>query len=149
MKKIILSTVLFFPIFLFSQTDVPVPELEDEENTTLAFEVIEQIPIFPGCENAERNVALECFNKKMQKHIVVNFSYPEEARKQNIEGKVRVFFTINKVGDVVNTRVTGAHEILQTEAKRIFSLLPKMKPGIQRGKPVNVTYTIPLVFKLH
>lgn len=149
MKKIILSTLLFFPIFLFSQTDVPVPELEDEENKTLAFEVIEQIPIFPGCENTERNVALECFNKKMQKHIVVNFSYPEEARKQNIEGKVRVFFTINKDGDVVNTRVTGAHEILQTEAKRIFSLLPKMKPGIQRGKPVNVTYTIPLVFKLH
>jgi len=149
MKKIILTTLLIFPVFLFCQTDVPVPELEEEENTTLAFEVIEQIPIFPGCENAERNIALDCFNKQMRNHILKRFSYPAEAQKNNIEVKVYVSFLINKEGDVVDIAARGADPILQTAAKNIFLTLPKMKPGIQRGKPVNVRYVMPINFKLH
>ena len=148
MKKITLIILLLLPIFLFSQTDVPFPELENEDSKKLAFEVIEEIPIFPGCEGVERKESIDCFNEKINGHIKKNFHYPKKALRRKIQGKVYVTFTINKEGDVVNVETKGADPILQTEARRIFSLLPKMKPGIQRGKPVNVKYGMPLNFKL-
>jgi protein TonB len=148
MKKIAFITLLLFPVFLFSQTDVPFPELENEDSKKLAFEVIEEIPVFPGCENIERKESIDCFNNKMSEHIKANFKYPKKALRRNIQGRVNVVFIINKEGNVVDVQTRGADPILQTEARRIFSLLPKMKPGIQRGKPVNVRYAMPLNFKL-
>ena len=116
------------------------------DNVPLA--VIEEIPIFPGCEDVVKKERLDCFNDKMSEHIKTNFKYPSKAQKRNIQGRVSVQFVINKEGNVVDVQTRGADPILQTEARRIFSLLPKMKPGIQRGKPVNVRYGMPLNFKL-
>lgn len=148
MKKITLIILLLLPIFLFNQTDVPFPELENEDSKKLAFEVIEEIPIFPGCEDIARDYRKDCFNLKIAEHIKTNFKYPKKALKKNIHGRVLVSFIINKEGNIVNIETRGADSILQKEARRIFSLLPKMKPGIQRGKPVNVKYGMPLNFKL-
>ena len=148
MKKIAFITLLLFPVFLFSQTDVPFPELENEDSKKLAFEVIEEIPVFPGCEDAERKVSVDCFNARMNEHIKKHFKYPKKAQRRNIQGRVYVQFVIDKEGNVVDVDTKGADPILQTEARRIFSLLPKMKPGVQRGKPVNVRYAMPLNFKL-
>ncbi|WP_430399410.1 energy transducer TonB [Flavobacterium sp.] len=144
MKNIIFIILLFLPVCLFSQVEVPVEENIKE----FTFVPIEEIPVFPGCENIERKESIDCFNNKMSEHIKANFKYPKKALRRNIQGRVNVVFIINKEGNVVDVQTRGADPILQTEARRIFSLLPKMKPGIQRGKPVNVRYAMPLNFKL-
>lgn len=122
--------------------------LKEKEFNNVPFAIIEDIPIFPGCENVERTKRLNCFNAKMNEHIKINFIYPKKALKRNIEGKVFIKFIINREGNVVDVQTKGADPILQTEARRIFALLPKMTPGKQRGKNVNVMYSMPLNFKL-
>lgn len=147
MNKYLLYFFLFTS-FSFSQDDNHLPE-ESEGERQVNFAVVEKVPVFPGCEDLENREALECFNKQMRNHILKKFSYPEEAQNNKIEGKVYVSFLINKDGDVVDVITRGADSILQTAAKNIFLSLPKMKPGIQRGKPVNVRYVMPINFKLH
>jgi bla regulator protein BlaR1 len=110
------------------------------------FSVIDEIPIFPGCEDVEDKRV--CFNKMMQKHISKNFRYPIEAQEKGIQGRVNIIFTIGKDGVVQNLRMRGPDALLENEAKRIVDLLPNMKPGKQKGKEVDVPYSIPVTFKL-
>ena len=75
--------------------------------------------------------------------------YPEEAREAGIEGRVYVRFVVNKEGKVTQVRVMrSAHALLEAEAIRVVSALPDFVPGKMQGKPVNVEYTLPLLFKL-
>ena len=70
--------------------------------------------------------------------------------KKKITGRVIVSFIINKEGEIKSITTKGPEngKILEEEARRIISLLPKMKPGTQRGEPVNVRYSIPINFSL-
>lgn len=122
-------------------------EVFDEE---IPFAVIEQIPIFPGCENVPKSKQLECFQEQMTKHIRKNQQYPERAMEQEIQGRVSVLFIIAKDGSITDIQVKGPKggELLEKEAERVISKLPKFKPGLQRGKPVKVKYSQPIVFKL-
>ena len=156
MKKIFLIFLFLVSLNSFSQernelnevTIITNDSLKGKSLDNVPFAIIEEIPVFPGCEDVVKKERLDCFNDKMSKHIIGNFSYPEKALKRKIQGRVSVQFVIDKEGNVVDVQTRGADPILQTEARRIFSLLPKMKPGIQRGKPVNVRYAMPLNFKL-
>ncbi|PIB38728.1 M56 family metallopeptidase [Maribacter sp. 4G9] len=112
----------------------------------IPFAELDEVPIFPGCENTEDKRA--CFNEKMQSHISKNFNYPKEALEQGIEGKVSVMFTIASDGNIVDIKKRGSHQLLEAEVERIISRLPQMKPGKSEGKAVNVPYSIPVVFKL-
>ena len=114
----------------------------------IPFAIIEEVPIYPGCEDIERNERMDCFQEKMGEHINITFKYPLKARKKNIEGRVLVLFVISKEGEITNIETRGGDPILQTEALRIVRLLPKMKPGMQKGKPVNVKYALPINFRL-
>jgi protein TonB len=69
--------------------------------------------------------------------------YPESAREANIQGRVTVMFVIDKEGNVINVRARGSvgGSELEEEAIRIVNLLPQFKPGIHRGKPVNVSFS--------
>jgi protein TonB len=121
--------------------------VEVEEDIEVPFSVIEQVPIFPGCTG--NNTQLKaCFQEKMQAHLLKNFSYPEAASELNIQGRVFVFFLIDKNGKVAKIRSRGPDQLLEKESERIISLLPDMKPGKQRNKAVNVPYSIPINFKL-
>ena len=113
---------------------------------SIPFAVVEQVPIFPGCEDAKDPRA--CFGEKIQMHIRDNFSYPAEAQEQNIQGRVNLLFTISSTGDIVNIRKRGPSPLLEEEAVRIIELLPKMTPGYSRGQAVNVPYSIPINFEL-
>ena len=115
----------------------------------IPFAIIEEAPIFSGCEDIERNKRMNCFQEKMGEHINATFRYPSKAKRNNIEGRVLVLFVINKEGEITKIETKGGDPILQTEALRIVRLLPKMKPGMQKGKPVNVKYALPLIFKLN
>jgi len=117
-----------------------------EEDISIPFAVIEDVPVFPGCES-EKNKR-DCFNQMMQKHISRNFSYPEIAQEMGIQGRVYVTFTIQKDGSIGNIRLRGPDKNLEAEALRIIEKLPKMVPGKQRGKPVSVPYSIPITFRL-
>ena len=128
--------------------DVPtIPDyIEPTINETIDFIVVEEKPVFPGCESASDKYA--CFQEMMQKHIRRNFKYPESAITMNQQGKVYVQFTIQKDGTVDDVKLRGPYQILEKEAARIISKLPKMTPGKQRGTPVKVPFSVPINFVL-
>ncbi|SDM62467.1 energy transducer TonB [Kriegella aquimaris] len=121
---------------------------EEEEEITVPFAVIENIPVFPGCEQGSDAEKRACFQQKVQEHINKNFQYPPIALEMGIQGKVYVQFVINTEGHVTNIRTRGPDKLLEQEAERIIAALPKMTPGKQRGRAVNVPYSIPVTFRL-
>jgi protein TonB len=124
--------------------DVIVDEIE--EDVDVPFAVIEDVPVFPGCENESDKRA--CFNSMIQKHIGKNFRYPEIAQEMGVQGRVSVMFVIQKDGSIGNIRMRGPDKNLEAEAARIIGKLPKMTPGKQRGRAVRVPFSIPINFKL-
>jgi TonB family protein len=112
----------------------------------ISFGEVEEVPIFPGCEGLESTK--DCFNQQLQKHIMKNFRYPDDAIKQGIEGRVNLMFTIDKNGKVGEVRSRGPHSILESEAERIILRLPDMLPGREHDKAVKVYYSIPITFQL-
>ncbi|MCH1432797.1 MAG: energy transducer TonB [Flavobacteriaceae bacterium] len=121
---------------------------EEKEIIDVPFAVIEDVPVFPGCEDVEKNQLRNCFQEKMNKHIKRNFRYPEIPQEMGIQGRVFVNFIISEDGSITNIRMRGPDKYLEGEAKRIISLLPNMTPGKQRGRPVRVPFSIPIVFRL-
>jgi protein TonB len=123
---------------------------EEDIPDTVPFILIENAPIFPGCENqSTEKEKRDCFQEMMLKHIKKNFNYPEMAMEMGLQGKVNVIFTVQKDGSIGDVRLRGPHESLEKEAARIISKLPKMIPGKQRGTPVKVPYAIPITFVLN
>lgn len=99
--------------------------------------IVENMPIFPGGEEALRN------------YVTNNIQYPEEAHKQGIQGRVFVCFIIGTNGAVQNVKVArSVHPLLDAEAVRVVKSMPKWTPGQHRGKTVKVSYTIPINFSL-
>jgi protein TonB len=124
-------------------------EIEEEfEDVDVPFAVIEDVPIFPGCENVAKSERRNCFQEQMNKHIRKNFRYPEIAQEMGIQGRVYVNFIIAKDGSISNVRMRGPDKNLEKEAQRIISKLPSMTPGKQRGRPVRVPFSIPITFRL-
>ncbi len=128
---------------------VEIVEVEEEEvDIDVPFAVIEDVPIFPGCERVKKSERRNCFQERMNKHIRKNFRYPEIAQEMGIQGRVYVNFIISKDGSITNIRMRGPDKNLEAEAQRIISKLPKMTPGKQRGRPVRVPFSIPITFRL-
>ena len=124
-------------------------EVEDDfEDVDVPFAVIEDVPIFPGCESVAKSQRRACFQEKMNKHIRKNFRYPEIAQEMGIQGRVYVQFVIAKDGSITSIRMRGPDKNLEKEAKRIISRLPRMTPGKQRGRAVRVPFSIPITFRL-
>ena len=121
---------------------------EEEEDVDVPFAVIEDVPIFPGCEGVAKSERRNCFQEKMNKHIVRNFRYPEIAQEMGIQGRVYVNFIISKEGSITNIRMRGPDKNLEKEAERIISKLPQMTPGKHRGRAVRVPFSIPITFRL-
>jgi len=120
----------------------------DTNSMSKAITIIENVPLFPGCERVPKSQRRQCFQEQIQKHINRNFQYPEQAQKLGIEGRVFIQFMIGKDGSIGGIRTRGPHQYLEREAYRIISLLPRMTPGIQRGRYVRVPFTITITFRL-
>ncbi|WP_340065094.1 energy transducer TonB [Ascidiimonas aurantiaca] len=125
-----------------------IEEAEEDLDVDVPFAVIEDVPVFPGCEGQPKSKLRECFQRKMMEHIRDNFRYPEIAQELGIQGRVSVLFTIDKDGSITNIRMRGPDKNLEAEAMRIIKKLPRMTPGKQRGRPVRVPFSIPITFKL-
>ena len=101
------------------------------------FEVVENMPEFAGGMGG------------LMQYLSKNIKYPVEAQKAGIQGRVTMQVIIDKNGNVTNPKVTQPVDpLLDTEAIRVTASMPKWKPGTQRGMPVNVKYTFPIVFRL-
>lgn len=125
-------------------------EVDEEEIADVPFAVIEDVPIYPGCENEPNNNAKkECMSQKVQKFVVGRFD-TNLAGELGLEGRQRISvqFKIDKNGDVIDVRARAPHPRLEEEAVRVVRALPKMIPGKQRGKPVGVLYALPIIFQV-
>ena len=128
------------------QTETAAPDASDTATETAApaptptdsvYEVAEVMPEFPGGTQA------------LFKFISENLEYPQHAIDGQIEGRVVVQFVVDKTGKVGNIQVVRSiDKLLDQAAIDVVRALPAWKPGRQNGKPVNVRYTLPIVFKL-
>jgi len=121
---------------------------EEDEDINIPFAIIEDVPIFPGCEKVSKDKRRDCFQDQMNKHIKRNFRYPEIAQEMGIQRRVYVSFIIDKDGSINNITMRGPDQNLEKEAQRIISKLPQMIPGKQRGRAVRVPFSIPITFRL-
>ncbi len=112
------------------------------------FAVIDEAPIFPGCENVLPEEQKLCFQEKMNEHIRKYFNYPAEAQEKGIQGKVYAQFIINREGNIEGIRLKGPDKQLEDEVRRIVQSLPQMQPGKQKGRAVKVPFSIPINFVL-
>lgn len=112
--------------------------------------VLEQAPIFPGCENLSKEASKECFKKQISRFVNKKFD-TDLASELGLNGKQRIFvqFVIDKKGNVVDIKARAPHKRLEKEASQIIEKLPKMKPGMQRTKAVPVKYTLPIMFEVY
>ena len=147
MKRILLVFTILLSNNIWSQ-EIVVENPEAVNGDTVPFAVIEDLPVFPGCEEMERKERYNCFQNQLNNHIKSHFIYPKKALKEKIQGRVNVFYIINEEGLVEDIQTKGGDPILQTEALRIIRLIPKMEPGKFRGKPVKCKHVIPITFKL-
>src|SRR5690606_34549929 len=125
----------------------PDKEPTSTKELSVPFAVIDQVPVFPGCEDAKDQKA--CFQEKLQQHVIDTFRYPEEAFDKDIQGRVSVMFIVGTDGSIVDIMTRGPHELLEGEARRIIGELPQMQAGKHNGKVVKVPFSIPITFKLH
>jgi protein TonB len=120
-----------------------------EEDVEVPFAVIENVPVFPGCEKGDNNAKRDCMSKKIYDFVNKKFN-TDLAGELGLSGRQRinVIFKIDKTGTVTGIRARAPHPGLEKEAARVIGLLPKMQPGKQRGKAVTVPYSLPIVFQV-
>ncbi len=110
---------------------------EEKAEESQVFFIVEDMPEFPGGELA------------LRKFIANAIKYPVIAQENGIQGKVYVNFVVDKDGSITAAKIArGVDPSLDKEALRVVNSLPKWKPGMQRGKPVKVSYTVPISFVL-
>ncbi len=122
----------------------------EEEIADVPFAVIEDVPIYPGCENlSNNNERKKCMSEKVQEFVQKKFN-TDLGSQLGLTGVNRVIvqFKIDKNGNITDVRSRAPHPRLEQEAARVINSLPKMKPGKQRGKPVGVMYSLPIVFQV-
>lgn len=112
-------------------------EVKEEEVPVEIFVAVEEMPVYPGGES------------EMMKFIYAHIAYPEVARENNVQGTVTLRFVVNYKGMVDQVSlIKGVDPSLNNEAIRVVKMLPQWKPGKQGGKPVNVSFSVPVKFKL-
>ena len=112
-------------------------EVQEDDPEATPFVVVEEMPMFPGCDT------------ELLKYIAENTNYPEIAKENNIQGRVIVRFCVTSRGGVSQVSILkGVDPELDKEAIRVVTSLPTFKPGKQGGQPVNVWYMVPITFTL-
>ncbi len=120
-------------------------------NVDVPFGVIEEVPLYPGCENlASNEEQKKCMSNKISDFVGANFD-TNIGKALNLTGVNRVIvqFKIDENGNVVDVKSSAPHPKLEEEAKRVINALPKMTPGEQNGKAVGVIYSLPIVFQVN
>ena len=115
------------------QPEVRTPDPESTE----AYDVVQQMPLFPGGD------------KKLMEYLAENTHYPKECEESCIQGRVIVTLVIEKDGSISNVKVVRSLDpLMDAEAVRVVSSMPKWYPGKQNGIAIRVKYTLPVSFRL-
>jgi len=116
---------------------VPPEEEEEEVEEQQIFQVVENMPEFPGGRGA------------LMKYLATNIKYPPYAKEAGIQGRVFINFVVETDGSITAVKVLrGIGGGCDEEAIRVVKSMPKWKPGMQRGKPVRVSFNLPVKFTL-
>lgn len=127
-----------------------VEKVVEEVIEDVPFAVIENVPVYPGCENEKTNDAKKkCMSDKVSAFINRRFN-TDLANDLGLDGRQRIMvqFRIDHTGKVVDVRARAPHPRLEREAISVVQALPNMTPGKQRGKPVGVLYSLPIIFDI-
>ena len=126
----------------------PIDTSQDTNKDEVAYSVIDQVPVFPGCENGSSNEEKKtCTNEKISVSVAKNFK-THLAESLGLKGtmKISIFFKIDTHGHIIEVEAKAPHPELEKEAIRVVNMLPKMTPGIHDGKTVTVLYYLPIKF---
>ena len=115
----------------------PPPPAPKPEVSTKVFDVVEEMPSFPGGNGA------------LMSYLASNIKYPVVAQENGVQGRVIVSFVVERDGSISDVRVARSVDpSLDREAQRVVKSMPRWKPGKQNGSAVRVKYTVPVVFRL-
>ncbi|WP_226294218.1 energy transducer TonB [Aquimarina algicola] len=123
---------------------------DNDEPVTVPFILVEDVPVFPGCEVMGTNKEkAQCFSEKVGKIVSRKFN-TGLGERYGLKGIQRIYtmFEVGSDGVIQNIQIRAPHPKLKEEAERVIKLFPEMTPGKQRGKPVTVKYQLPIVFKI-
>jgi len=124
----ILSFMLYACIAVAQQTGTSQSQPQDIE------EFVEKTPVFPG---------------DLNQYLTAQIRYPDTAARENIQGRVLLRFVVRNTGDVSDvTVVRSVHPLLDEEAVRVVSAMPRWQPAMRAGIPVNAYFTLPVWFRL-
>lgn len=119
------------------RTVSPVNSTQEDDESNDVMPIAESMPEFPGGYDA------------LNAYLIKNIKYPTGAQEYNAQGRVLVEFVVNTDGSIVDAKVVrSVDSLLDKEALRVVSAMPKWEPGMQHGKPVRSRYTIPVMFRL-
>ena len=122
----------------------------DEEIDEYSFAIVEDKPIFPGCDDVSEEERYMCFQQGVMNHIRENFKYPLIPKLMGVSEKIFVKFVIDISGNIINALVVrGEDPYLKAEALYLINSIPKLQPAQQKGKPVPCSFTVPINFKLN
>jgi bla regulator protein BlaR1 len=117
----------------------------------LPFAVVDKGPTFPECESLSTNdEQKKCVSDEITRFVQKNFN-TGLAKDLGLRGRQQIstIFKIDTNGNVVGIRSRAANQSLEEEAKRVIGMLPKFIPGEHKGKKVNVSYSLPIVFQVN
>ena len=108
----------------------------------------EKYPVFPNCTEINLDSLEKCFMNTLQQFVYDNYNVAEEVTSKNYKGRVNVLFEVTKEGEFKVLYVDAVYEELKAEAKRVFGMLPKVKPATHNGEPTYVQFTMPIAIPL-
>ena len=136
------SRILYLIAIIFSSFPLQAQEEED-----IPFVLIEKHPYYLKTDTLTGETKEIPFKNFLDQWVIKNYRYPQEAVEKKIEGRVIVQLRIDKKGILSIKKIYG-NPLLEEEACRIFDGFPQFSPALLRGKPVNILYNYPIVFRL-
>ena len=136
------SRILYLIAIIFSSFPLLAQEEED-----IPFFLIEKHPYYVQTDTITGETKEIPFKNFLDQWVIKNYRYPQEAVEKKIQGRVIVALRIDKEGHLSIKKIYG-NPLLEEEACRIFDGFPQFSPALLRGKPVNILYNYPIVFRL-
>ena len=136
-RYLFLIGMLFGAFSLYAQEEKDIPSTR-----------IDKLPYYLKTDThtgEKKEIPIKIF---LERWVRKNFQYPKRAVEEMIEGKVIVIFKIDEKGIFSIEEIREGDPLLQEEACRVFDGFPQLSPALLRGKPVNVVYNYPIVFRL-
>lgn len=138
-------------IFQAETSAVENVDVLEENITEIPFELVENVPLYPGCESLETQTERKkCMSDEIQKIVnrKTNTDILSKYKKTSGTHRILTTFVIDSSGVVTNVRVRTNHPEIETEIKRVLALIPKMIPASQEGKTVSVKYMLPIIIRI-